>query len=161
MTTLASYGTTTGGSTWTNRNNALYTPGVFATLTTTVVATYTLDITVLVIAVNLPSDALIDKVVVTIPHYVSNTARWNVPTLSAFTSGGVIAGTTSNLTRTTTTSNTNVITYTNLTATQLRDSTFGFRYSIAKSGTQSATTNVDYMKIDIDYQSESWQEVKL
>lgn len=161
MATITSYGTTTGGSTWTSRANALYSPGTFATLTTTVVATYTLDITNLDIASTLPSNAIIDRVQVTIPQYVSNINRWTTPTLSALLNSAVISGTVNNLTLTTTTSNTDVITYTSLTATQLRDSTFGFRFSIPKSGTQSATVSVDYMQVDIDYRSESWQEIEL
>lgn len=151
-----------GSNTWTNTAN-IYDGNntTFGSLTTTTSGTHSFDIGGYNFNTAIAAgDTVVNSVTVSVYHYVSQTARWNAPTLEVYDGATLIQSFAStNFTNTTTTTNVQTVTVTGITLAQLKSSNFKVRFLASKNGTQSATENVGALLVTADVSAstvESW-----
>ena len=149
--------TTTGLGTWANPANAagandaafaVFTSGTVSGEVATILCTgYGLDCDCL--GMEIP--ASVDSIVATVYFYVGTTARWTAAGMTVqLMDGATPLGSTSALTRTTTTSNSQAVTFTGV-AAWANLANFGVRITGTLTGTTSSTLNVDAVGVVMNY----------
>ena len=145
--------TNTGATTWTNTAN-IYdgTTATFGTWTNaTNGGTNTAYVTTYGFSSYFDSAATINSVTLIAKQYVSNVTNMSAPKVQAYV-GATAKGSQTTLTNSTTTTNSQNVTLTGLTAADLIDSTFKIQViALHGANTTSATLNIDYMQVSVDY----------
>jgi len=145
--------TNSGAATWTNTAN-IYdnTTTTFGTWTNaTNGGTNTAYVTTYGFSSYFDSAATINSVTLNTKQYVSNVTNMSAPKVQAYV-GVTAKGSQTTLTNSTTTTNSQNVTLTGLTAADLVDPTFQIQLiALHGANTTSATLNVDYLQVTVDY----------